>query len=274
MYKALDSVESISHSSFFIGKISEIAANSGKECELSLPFFHTCKSVTLRDIFIKKEITPQHCVVFDKPLTYLFYGKPAYRLPSDGKTSREIGRFPVTFIVDLDKGTRIDQAFPFDTGALVNGYLECVSNCELNPAKYGLGTSFDSIKCFISSFYGTDRDYFHCNPSITNSDLMPFSFELQKVLSLITERSSKGYDNRAYTVELQIQAPIELSGNQVKAVFLPSDLMGGSDRVLDEFLYENDIDAITYTLDQADPAHMTTMLQMMAENYMKDNNIL
>jgi len=272
MYKTLSSEDKKVHNEFFIKKIQDIAEKSKDSCSLGLPFFHTCKGENLRNIFVSRKISPNQCKVFKKDLTYLFYGKPAYRVSGDGSTSRDCGRFPVTFIIQLDDSSvSIEQAFPFDTGAFTNGIFEDVCDTEKNPAKYELGSSLEDIRKFITCFYGTDKNYY-CTPNENKDNFKPFSFELQRILRLIQGSSSKRYDNRAYTVELQIANPIMFDSSSIKAILLPADYMGNND--FDSYLYNNNIDAITYTLEQVDPAHMTPHLHALAEEYMKSENIL
>lgn len=273
MHKRLSLIDKKGHNDFFIEEIDDIAAKSAERSNLDLPFFHTCKGENLRDIFLSKEITPSQCKIFNKPLTYLFYGKPAYRVSGGGSTSRDCGRFPVTFIIELDENSAsVEQIFPFDTGAFVNEIFKDVFETETNPKKYKLGSSLEDIRKFITCFYSTDKNYFYCKPNIKKDGFDPFSFELNRILKLIEEGSSKKYDNRAYTVELQIASPLVFDNSSIRAILLPADFMGSSDFA--DYLYNNDIEAITYNLEQVDPSHMTPHLNALAEEYMKNNNIL
>lgn len=271
MYQELNESEKKAHESYFKGKIQEASLKSNNTCNLDLPFFHTCTGKNLRSILLDKEISPSECDVFGKTLTYLFYGNPAYRVSGDGHASRDIGRFPVTFIIDLCSSASIEKIFPFDTGALSNRLFEGV--CEdNNPAKYELGNTLDDMKSFIAFFYGTDERYFRCKPIANYDDLNPMSFELQSVLNLINGKSSTVYDSRAYTIEMMLSSSVPFDNASIKAVLLPSDLLG--DTELDEYLYNNSIKAIPYTVQQTDPADMTPHLQSLAEKYMQEENIL
>lgn len=271
MYKKLSAEEKALHSKYFVDEIKKLSATRNQASSLKLPFFHTCKGDSLRSIFFNKKIRPTRCEIFNKELTYLFYGKPAYRVSGCKSSSRDPGRFPVSFVINLES-PQIEHVYPFDTGALSNSIFKDIFEDVVNPALFEIGSSLDCLQNFITCFYETDEKYFNCQPVVDQKCFSRFSFELVRTLMLVNEKASTKYDNRAYTAELQITNALDFNGSNIKAILLPEFFM--EDPELATFLYNNDIDAISYTIEQSDPIHITPLLHELAKNYMLGENIL
>ena len=272
MYQPL-SPEEEAHRRRFLCDVVAGAPGAGKPAlTLSLPFFHTCRGRDFRGIFTKKFLIPSECPEFHEKLLYLFYGKPAYRIHSTGLSSKDIGRFPVCFVINTKSAGSIKRIFPFDTGALIHDVLKDVCGEEKNPAKYELGTDVDVISQFISFFYGSDKQYFMANPQISQRDIPGFSFELQQIYLLISERSEKQWDNRAYTIESQCVTDISISKTNISAIIMPSIYMNSQEIV--DFIFNEGIEVIPYSLDRADPAHMSPLIIGLAEKYLETQGIL
>lgn len=239
---------------------------------LTLPFYHTCKGKNFRSIFRNKALVPTLCAEFGELLLYFFYGKPTYRVSGEATTSRDVGRFPVSFIANLNPSNNIPRVFPFDTGALIHKVLKDVCGEEINPAKYELGSGIDWVRYFIEYFYGNDKNYYFVTPQIKLEDLKAMSFELQHIFSLATETSDKIWDNRAYTIEVQCKDSFQLDAGKIEAIILPKCYMNDTEIV--DYLYNNNIVALTYGIERADPKHMTPLLIEIAENYMKSKGLL
>jgi len=273
VYKALTTQEKKQHSSYFLQVIETASATNNTVSDvLQLPYFHTCRGKEFRDIFTSGILAPTECSEFNETLLYLFYGKPAYRVSNNGKSSKNLGRFPVTFVVELDNTDPVSRVFPFDTGALTHKTFLDICGEDYNPAKYELGNSISDIKKFILAFYGSDNAYFHGKvlPITENFDGM--SFELANIRSLITENTDKEWDNRAMTIEVQSKTKIPLAGGKIKAVVLPVALLNSAE--VSEFFYDNNIEPITYTHDRSNPAHLTPMIAELIKNYYETRGLL
>ena len=48
-----------------------------------MPLTHITKGIGAEDIIKAGEIKPVDCAVFNQPLAYFFYGRPAYRISED-----------------------------------------------------------------------------------------------------------------------------------------------------------------------------------------------
>jgi hypothetical protein len=272
VYRPLSPEEEYHRNAYLCNSIEPKPGVTPVSLSLSLPFFHTCKGKDFRKIFTSKQLSTSDCPEFKEKLLYLFYGKPAYRVSSNGYTSRDIGRFPVCFIVNNQSLQGVKRVFPFDTGALIHSLLKDVCGDETNPAKYELGTDIDTVKKFVCFLYGSDKNYFNCTPRIKAEDVASFSFELQHILSLATESSDKQWDNRAYTIETQCCANIGLTKERISAIILPSSYMNSTEIV--DFLFNEGIEAITYSTERTDPGHMSTHLMGLAQQYLEKKGVL
>ena len=272
MYQQLSILEKKQHEDYFLKPLDGPASKALTTNLMQLSYFHTCRGQEFRDIFCSSQLAPTRCSEFDEDLLYVFYGKPSYRVPENGKASKDAGRFPVSFILKLEDNSAVSRVFPFDTGALINKVFVDVCGDNYNPAKYELGSELSQIAKFVSLFYGSDQGYFYAKPKPDVGPFEGFSYELQHILTLIKDTSDRSWDDRAHTIEVQCKKPISLSGGQVEAIILPSMYLNTED--LTDFLYANDIEPIPYDLERANPAHMTPLLISMAASYLKNKGVL
>lgn len=264
---AVSIVESDYYRSFIHKKCDSIDSSN-----LNLPFFHSCRGEVFRKIVSSNKILATKCREFNEDLLYLFYGRPAYR-DFYSKTSMDLGRFPVCFILSRAVALSVKRIFPFDSGAFLanflNEYMGDMSShekamCAL--ADYNLGSNLDDLAKFIGFMYGDDDHYINTNPCIKQDELQGFCFELSRILDLAQTRSSKDWDIRALTSEVQLSNSIDIDGIYVKAIIMPTQIISG-DSNLQRYLYENNIDVLDYNVIRMKVENASTIIDMMANDY-------
>jgi hypothetical protein len=81
-----------------------------------MPLTHISKGITADDIIHSGAISPIKCGVFNEPLAYFFYGRPAYRLNGDDVIKMEAA-CPFCFVFDSGLIEKAKFIHAFDTGA-------------------------------------------------------------------------------------------------------------------------------------------------------------
>ena len=267
MYKKLNASELVQKQKYFLDIIDFKSPCLCSASTLELPFFHTTKGSRLRGIFTQKSIGISTCKVFGEDLLYIFYGKPAYRVSGGEKPTSDPGPFPVTFILKAEAAMPLKRLFPFDTGALANNIYADVCEDSTNPAKYELKADSIQIQKFVSYFYDTAKNYYFRKPQINSGDIHGFSEEVRHIIALIENKSRTSSDNRGYTLEAQVDIPIPLKATHVEAIILPSNYCGNIE--FDDYLYNQGIDVLPYSIDQNNPSEMLGVIAGAAKDYME-----
>src|SRR5205807_1545800 len=85
-----------------------------------MPLTHVAPMFAFRGIVTGNHLVPEKCDHYGEDLTYLFYGRPAYRVKQE--TSHLLPwSVPVLFVLDSEKTYRIRRVIPFDSGAFMSG---------------------------------------------------------------------------------------------------------------------------------------------------------
>lgn len=246
---------------------------------IELPYFHNCSGAVFRKILGKGEICAQHCDEFSEALLYLFYGKPSYR-STDRHSSRDMGRFPVSFVIRNKRLVDITRIFPFDSGAFLNDFLKCQigdinsSVAAIDEIKaYQLRSDFDFLAKFIHALYENDKAYFSGETKLSSSEVPALSLELRRIIELHRAEGTQDWDERAITVELQKTSSIELNSTEIEAVILPSQIIS-NDTDLQDFFYDEGIEVISYNAPMSSPSDMSMLLRASAKSYLESAGLL
>ena len=195
-----------------------------------LPFIHITRGYDF-DTIVKGDILePQHCDVFGRNLTYLFYGRPAYRA-KDGNNARMEFEWPIIFIIDPDKISHIENVFPFDTGAFELGLYKGFFDPKSDIMDFALDPSVDSARKIVGTFYVSHEEYYS-GLTRKNVELPIRQFEMQGVYELSrlpgVQDGGPTRDERSSAIEIQVSKPISLK-DALLAIVLPSPYMGDPD---------------------------------------------
>lgn len=199
-----------------------LARNSVAASE-SMPLIHTTRSYNFKAIMEKDQIEPQQCDTFlNEKLSYFFVGRPAYKYSTDSQTA-ESWELPCCFVFESDAVIDIKRIFPFDSGAFSKGlYPDYIGKI---PMEKFISTDPNAPAKIIGSFFGDTKRYFDMTPKPRASfeqeySLTPFDAELLAASRLASESTAKKFDDRRFSVEIQTEAPINVS-SKLMAVIIP-----------------------------------------------------
>lgn len=187
-----------------------------------LPLVHNTDCFALDSVLESGSIDPQPCNVFKgENLTYLFYGKPAFRPNLNEEPSGLYHYYPVCLIFNESIHFQVKRVFPFDSGAynleLYSKFLH--KNMQLED--FGLVADLSSPGKVVSTFFGNNEKYLRGSSSCKSDGLDPSEFEAHSYLALITSRDSNVLDSRLSAIEVQTADVIDLK-KCVSAIILPS----------------------------------------------------
>jgi hypothetical protein len=161
------------------------------------------------------------CDVFHEPLTYLFYGRPAYRA-NESQQVRLSARAPVIIIfnnaIEHD-GTRL---FPFDSGAFKTKY-EPWRHHEMELSGFHMPCGESAAERHVSAFFGSRKRYLAMEPT---RPVRPYAgeFEVEAVTEMLNDNSSEPADDRRLAIELQLKRSLNLTSLDTAAIVIPESI--------------------------------------------------
>lgn len=237
----------------------------------AMPFVHVCDCFTFRKILATGVIAPTLCKVFDKQLSYFFYGRPSYRVGSADSTSNAMSMFPICFILEPNQITSISDAYPFDTGAFRAGIFSRYVHPKADVSDYKLVGELEFLQKFVGYFYSSNSSYYDGVSTISNGNLPAMAFELQSLHQMITSQTTEEFDDRCHTIEIQTDQAIDLTSGGIKAMVLPSSI--ASDPEISSFLLDNDVEPIIYHTTRCSPSSVTSTIITEVRKYYEDEGV-
>ncbi|MET3910703.1 hypothetical protein ABID59_005062 [Bradyrhizobium sp. S3.3.6] len=196
----------------------------------TLPLIHISRGYVFDAIVRGDFLTPQLCEIFQKKLTYTFYGRPAYRA-KDGNNARMEFEWPIIFVLDPTKVGSLYRIFPFDTGAYALGLYKPFFDPRSDILDFALAPSIESARKLVGTCYLSHEEYY-CGYSRKNIEIPIRQFEIQGVAELSrlpgVQNGALGTrvrDERSSAIEVQINKPISLK-ESLLAIVLPAPYMG------------------------------------------------
>ena len=218
----------LSDASTRLQKLLEEAASR----EIELPLIHITDAYSFTSILAPKRLDPQPCEVFNEPLTYFFYGRPAYRTKHKGSNYIN-ANLPVAMVFHPGKiEQQIKRVFPFDTGAFKIGLYGDFFHSGSKIEHFELDPTIGAAQKIIAYFYTENREYFY-GGSRKNVQIPPLNFEAEGIFELA--RTSAGAqkdgsfkpDLRSSSIEIQVDQTIDVTdsllGLIVPQIFLDDD---------------------------------------------------
>ena len=198
---------------------SEYIENHAK-ARAELPLVHTTEYFRLSSIQANHALRVNHCKIFDEPLLYFFYGRPAYRDPSQTEPTREIGFYPICFVFRPGAIRRARRIFPFDSGASQIGLYEPAINRAEALTAFELAGEVEDARRITDCFFETDEEYLSNEPRknlcFSGSEEDAASYYL-----LINGGGDPSCDDRCSAIEVQVGADQDLR-KDVMAIVLPN----------------------------------------------------
>ncbi|WP_342248776.1 hypothetical protein [Sphingomonas sp. OTU376] len=186
----------------------------------NLPFTHLTDAYHMRGIVEAGALGPQPCRVFEEPLLYLFYGRPAYRVAAQVESNGLDAYWPICFVLK-PKAVAAKRIYPFDSGAFHHGRFGSFCHHGMIREDFELEADPATPARLLSLFWPDARSYFD-NRNPLEPVLDAFAFEAKSYGELIRAKGNAGFDERHSAVEIQTAEPLALAQNLL-AVILPAD---------------------------------------------------
>lgn len=191
-----------------------------------LPMVHTTDSYIFVDVLDSGQLSPQDCPVFlGEKLTYLFYGRPAFRPNIDESPTSLKHFFPVCLIFKPNWSAKIHRIFPFDSGAFNSGLYGTYLHSRMKLGDFGLEPNLSTPGKLVSLFFGTVPAYLSAKPQ-SSPVFDPEEFEASSYLAMIHSKEGNAIDSRGSGIEIQMADQLPLA-EVISAVILPSTFADG-----------------------------------------------
>jgi hypothetical protein len=187
-----------------------------------LAWCHTTDAYTLRSLIQCQQLEPQYCPVFERNVSYFFYGRPAFRR-APYETLRQSAKAPVVAIFHpnlIKQGVRL---FPFDTGAFAAKRYERWMHSKMLLGDFALRCRDISARQHVSAFFGSNKNYIEMTSTLPRISTCG-EFEVEAIMRLLMDPDAESADDRRLAIELQIEHPLAFDTSCVVALIVPDEL--------------------------------------------------
>jgi len=139
--------------------------------------------------------------------------------------SAPLTNLPMALVLDFEAVKNPKRIFPFDSGGHAHGFSpEFISSMPLN--EFEVSDINEAPQKLMGAFFGSARNYFDFKGRNTQNflkdfDLSPLDSEIHALHKLSQSKTSGGFDDRNFTIEIQTEKNIPLNPTNVLAVVLP-----------------------------------------------------
>lgn len=189
--------------------------------EKKLKWCHRTDAFALRDIIRNGNVVPRMCDVFKEPLTYLFYGRPAYRA-QESQQLRLSARAPVILIFNSSIEQSGLRLFPFDSGAFGSRY-EAWCHQDMQLSGFDMPCGQDAAERHVSAFFGSPESYLAMEPLQPRRSYAG-EFEVETVVEMLKDGSALPADDRRLAIELQLNCNLSLTSADTAAIVIPESI--------------------------------------------------
>jgi hypothetical protein len=153
------------------------------------------------------QLEPRLCSVFNHPLIYTFYARPAYMKSGDDYVN-DPAFLPIFLGLRGDILGDAVMIHPFDTGRFPHYPFSALTNI----ADYELQSGGVSIGRLVATFYDSAVDYYWLRPKkmILSPGTAP---EIRAYYNMLTASHPRPEDGRESSIEIAFERPISLAGN-------------------------------------------------------------
>ncbi len=237
-----------------------------------LPLVHSTRAYHIRSLMNANRIQATKCDVFTKDrLTYFFVGRPAYKYTLT--ENAEFWEFPVCFILDYGAIPNVKRIFPFDSGGFAKRLLPSYMHM-MNLDDFELSECSNAVGKVIGTFFGSSRNYFDFRGRKDQDfsqahSLSPLDAEVLGLHRLSLSGSTKSFDDRNLTIEIQSDQDVPLAPGKVLAVIAPIVYFDDA-TFLDHVEKVWGAQALSYQLYPINPAyHYAAIYDRVAHFYQK-----
>jgi hypothetical protein len=182
---------------------------------------HRTDAFALREIIRNGCVVPRMCNVFNEPLTYLFYGRPAYR-SQESQQLRLSARAPVILIFNSEIESSGTRLLPFDSGAFQSRY-EPWRHQEMELPGFFMPCGHDAAERHVSEFFGSKGNYLAMQPSRPTRSYSG-EFEVETITEMLNDSSAESADDRRLAVELQLNRNLSFTNADTFALVIPESV--------------------------------------------------
>jgi hypothetical protein len=180
-----------------------------------------------REIIGLGQIETRLCASFKRELVYMFLARPAFRLRNGDAKSDQINRFPCVFVLRSDRLGDPFHAYPFDTGAALDGRYGDVVDPHVYLEEYELEPNLQAAQRHIVWAFGGNVQYFDgaLRPGLMNS--LPHWRSVGRGYLTIAALASTGSnrpDKRASAIEIAYSSHVPLK-DHLRVVIIPQQLI-------------------------------------------------
>jgi hypothetical protein len=190
-----------------------------------MPLTHITKALVAADIAKSGHVDLIKCDVFEEPLAYFFYGRPAYRVSGDGAIKIEAA-CPCCFIFDAKLVEKAEAIFAFDTGAFSKRMYKHMLTDEMKIEDFSLGKDASRPNKLIMRAFGSRLAYFQGNiyaiPDPTTVT-KAFEFHARSYLNLLASPGRNEPDDRICSIEVVLAEKVSLK-DSLLAIIVPHTL--------------------------------------------------
>jgi hypothetical protein len=189
-----------------------------------LPLVHSTDALAIGNMLSDGgKISPQSCPVFEpERLTYMFYGRAAYR-PNLNEDPTDLQHYlPVCLIFRETASISIKRIYPFDSGAFQGDFYRSYLHRKMRLGDFLLEADEETPGRIVARFFSDNTNYIMGRQELSEP-IDPGQFEAASYASLISSHGANALDSRSGGIEVQTDKEIDLA-ESVEAAILPSSL--------------------------------------------------
>ena len=217
-------------------------------------------------------IAPECDVFPPERISYLFYGRPSFKVHMGLSATSNEATDSVCLIFETESVPSPKRIYPFDSGAFHLGLYEKFHHPEDKKEQFEIHPNFDSVKKFVGKYFETNKNYFKEN---FRPDLNPPITELEArtYIDIASARSQTPFDSRKSSLEIQVDGNLDLLVVNVLAVIVNEDVL--DDPKVVNFI-ENTLGAesIGYFSPHAAPEEQALLMMNLAKNWYEKRGLL
>lgn len=215
-----------------------------------LPAMHSCIGRQFQRILDSRTIeVGEFDPVIDMEAAFYFYGKPSYRPKSGNKYTDRLRSAIFCFVLDYGALPAPAGVLPFDSGGYDRIYREVCDDMPL--ADFKLPCELATPGRIVSAFFGGNKSYYATKlREGAKKQIKTLDFHSQGFLDICSPNRAVEYDQRAMSIELHYDEPIELVADTLLAIVVPETACDDAELVA--FARSCEADLIPYALDLDD----------------------
>lgn len=186
-----------------------------------LKWCHRTDAFALRGIINSGSVAPRMCNIFQEPLIYLFYGRPAYR-SNEFQQLRLAAKAPVIIIFNNKIECSGVRLFPFDSGAFDSRYDQW-RHQDMQLSGFCMPCGQDAAERHVAEFFGSRKKYLSME-AVRPQRSYAGEFEVEAIAEILNDKSSVPADDRRLAIELQVNRTLMLQSDETFAVIIPESI--------------------------------------------------